>query len=105
MKPTKKQQEALMQQVLDGMTWDRWQSLMPHEQQALRAEATPSELAPYLGWRVEVVDHDGAKRRFIVGQSTGWRPCFLEIARRTSLGGGPADSRGYASITRLYKVR
>jgi len=53
----------------------------------------PVELTPQLvgleGRRVEVVDCHGQKRRFQVGRSTGWMPCHLEIARRTS-SGGPA---------------
>jgi hypothetical protein len=53
----------------------------------------PAELTPQLvgleGKRVEVVDRYGERRRFIVGKSTGWLPCHLEIARRDS-SGGPA---------------
>lgn len=53
----------------------------------------PAELTPQLvgleGRRGEVVDCYGHKRRFQVGRSTGWMPCHLEIARRTS-SGGPA---------------
>ena len=41
------------------------------------------------GKRVEVT-HNGEKRRFIVGKSTGWMPCHLEIANRASSGGGAA---------------
>jgi hypothetical protein len=62
------------------------------------------QLLPYRGWRVEVVRTDGSKARFIVGQSTGWRPCTLEISRRSALGGNPAD-RTYASVRPLYRVR
>ena len=55
----------------------------------------PVELTPQLigleGKRVEVVDMDGQTRRFIVGKSTGWMPCHLEIARRDSTGGGAAS--------------
>lgn len=53
----------------------------------------PAELTPQLsgleGKRVEVVGCDGKRRRFWVGRSTGWMPCHLMIARRTS-NGGPA---------------
>jgi hypothetical protein len=53
------------------------------------------DLSPQLlgieGHRVEVVDHEGeAPRRFIVGKSTGWAPCHLEIKTTRSTGGHPA---------------
>ncbi len=56
------------------------------------------------GWRVEVVTMQDEKRRFIVGKSTGWKPIHLEIARRTSSGGGAAEKQ-YKSVTVLYNVR
>lgn len=40
------------------------------------------------GERVEVTYTDGAKERFYVGKSTGWKPVYLEIKRRDSHGGG-----------------
>lgn len=67
------------------------------------------DLSPQLtgleGWRVEVVDEEGdAPRRFIVGKSTGWAPCHLEISRRTSMGGGGAR-REYHSVREIEQVR
>lgn len=60
-----------------------------------------SGLSPQLvgleGKRVEVVTEYGETRRFQVGKSTGWIPCHLEIARRTSTGGGAASMR-YKSV-------
>lgn len=60
------------------------------------------ELNPNLigleGKRIEVIDRDGNRRRFIVGKSTGWMPIHLEIARRNCHGGPACDSRGYESI-------
>lgn len=54
----------------------------------------PAQLTPQLigleGKRVEVLEADGAKRRFYVGKSTGWLPIHLEIANRNSTGGGSA---------------
>ena len=50
------------------------------------------------GRRVEVVDMDGYKRRFIVGMSTGFIPCHLEIARRNCHGGGAAHGTPYQSV-------
>jgi hypothetical protein len=68
-----------------------------------------SGLSPQLkgleGYRVEVVDSEGDKpRRFIVGKSTGWRPCHLEIARRNCMGGGPASMK-YHSVRAIYFAR
>lgn len=42
------------------------------------------------GCRVEVTYPTGEKRRFIVGKSTGWMPCHLEIKTKRSTGGVPA---------------
>lgn len=94
--------------ALDGMTSDQWEALSLGERDALR---DLSGLAPQLmgleGWRVEVgdgVNDDGSPRlrRFYVGRSTGWRPCHLEIARRDSDGGFPAN-RTYDSVRALYR--
>lgn len=59
-----------------------------------KAHHCPVHLEPALkglkGRRVEVTYPDGDKSRFWVGQSTGWAPCHLEIARRDSSGGPQA---------------
>ena len=89
---------------LDGMTQARWEALTPEERDAMRAPATPPEYAPHMGWRVEVTTASGYKERGIVSRSTGWRPCYILLSRRTSHGGGAAISNP-ASIRRLYKVR
>ena len=87
------------------MTWDIWKNLPKHEQEKRRdLSGLSPQLTEWKGWRVEVVTTYGETRRFIVGQSAGWRPCSLEIARRDSSGGGCAD-REYASVRPLYKVR
>ena len=75
------------------------------------------ELSPQLvgleGHRVEVTRTDANGRtsadrtsadRFIVGKSTGWLPCHLEIARVNSSGGGAAD-RQYKRVRDLGRVR
>jgi hypothetical protein len=62
----------------------------------------PAELTPQLigleGRRVEVVDRYGERRRFIVGKSTGWQPCHLEIARRDSSGGPAVAGAPFRSV-------
>ena len=44
-------------------------------------------LIPFERKRVEVTLPGGEKSRFIVGKSSGWMPCHLEIKRRDSIGG------------------
>jgi len=62
-----------------------------------KAGLTP-ELIGKEGHRVEVVTSYGEKVRFIVGKSTGWIPCHLEIKRTDSSGGGGAIGSPYKSI-------
>lgn len=90
---------------MDKMTHDQWVRMTPSQKDAHRDN---SGLSPQLigleGWRVEVLTTYGEKRRFIVGKSTGWRPCHLELSRRGSTSGGGAEKE-YVKITKLYKVR
>ncbi len=48
-----------------------------------------SRLTPFYksGERIEIEYKDGAKERFYVGRSRGWKPVYLEIKKRNSLGG------------------
>lgn len=68
-----------------------------------------ADLKPQLrgleGHRVEVVEPNGERRRFIVGKSTGWFPCHLEIARRNSHDGSPAYLPDGATVRPLYNAR
>lgn len=92
--------------MLTGMTQAKWDSLSTTQRDAIRDNSgLTAQLIGFEGWRVEVVDQANVIRRFIVGKSTGWRPCHLEISRRNAFGGLAADSRGYKSVRRLYKVR
>ena len=88
---------------MDAQTW----SALSREVRAQLVDNSglTAQLVGLEGWRVEVVDRDGAKRRFIVGKSTGWRPCHLELLTRRSLGGDSADPRGYSSVRRIEQVR
>ena len=60
-----------------------------------------SRLAPFEGERVEVTSPDGYKTRFIVGKSTGWMPCYLEVKTRRSSGGGAVYVPEGATIRRV----
>lgn len=44
---------------------------------------------------------EGRKSRFYVGKSTGWKPIYLMIHRRDSIGGGGICSAGVDSIRGL----
>lgn len=91
--------------MTEQMTQARWDGMTEAERTAARDDGglTP-QLRGLEGWRVEVTTTYGEVRRFIVGRSTGWRPCHLEITRRNASGGSPAE-RTYASVRRLYRVR
>lgn len=90
---------------LRDMTQERWELLSNAQREAMRDN---SHLSPQLigleGWRVEAVDVHGERRRFIVGKSTGWRPCHLEIKTARSACGDPARAR-YQSVKALEKIR
>jgi len=85
---------------MDQETWDK---MSQSEKDLVRDN---SDLSPQLlgleGWRVEVVSN-GEKHRFIVGKSTGYKPCHLEVHNRRSMGGIPA-MKTYESVTKLRKV-
>lgn len=85
------------------MDWETWQGMTEAQRAAVREPATPTAYAQHLGWRVEVTTADGSIVRGIVGRSTGWKPCYLLLARGNCLGGSPAPEP--RSIRRLYKVR
>ena len=51
------------------------------------------------GKRVEVIDCYGDRRRFIVGRSTGWIPCHLEIKTRRSTGGEAVWGTPFRSVS------
>ncbi len=91
--------------MLQGMTQEKWNALTPTERVQLRDLGGLSpQLLGLEGWRVEVVTDYGETRRFIVGRSTGWRPCHIEISRRTAHSGVGAE-RKYKSVRKLYKAR
>lgn len=87
------------------MTQERWSTMSPAQRDNVRdLSGLSPQLILWRGWRVEVTRTDGTVARFIVGQSTGWRPCSLEVARRNSSGGSGAD-RIYKDVRPLYRVR
>ncbi len=53
------------------------------------------------GKRVQVTAPDGYKSRFIVGKSTGWAPCHLEIETRGSTGGCAVYMPKGATVTEV----
>ena len=91
---------------IEGMTQEKWNAMSEAERAEARSDANLSrDLIGLEGWRVEVVDYmTQEKRRFIVGRSTGWIPCHIELKLRTSRSGISADAK-YAWVRKLYKVR
>jgi hypothetical protein len=81
--------------VTEPLTWVVWRKL-ERKPEPLTDDLNP-QLTPFLGRRVEVVRENGEKSRFIVGRSTGWKPCHLEVKTKRSLGGTPADKQ-YLSV-------
>lgn len=90
---------------LTDMTQAKWDRMTTAEQKEAR---NYSGLTPQLigleGWRVEVETTYGTTRRFIVGRSSGWIPCHLEMRTTRSAGGMAAEST-YRRITKIEKVR
>jgi hypothetical protein len=92
--------------TLDGMTWETWQRLPESQRSLLRDNRSlTQELVGLEGYRVEVVDSHGEKRRFIVGRSTGWQPIHIELSKRTSSGGIGVMGAPFKSVRKLYRVR
>lgn len=90
--------------------WDTLQNLRDRLKQVCdeQGERAVAGLSPQLtgleGHRVEAITTYGETRRFIVGKSTGWMPCHLEVARRDSSGGGAAE-REYTEVRDLGWAR
>lgn len=73
---------------MSDMTYQEWTALSRAEQ--AKARDLSKLHKPFIGLegkRVKVYQRAGGSRRFNIGRSTGWQPCHLEIARRTSTGG------------------
>lgn len=85
---------------LAGMTQLRWDLLSISEKLQLVDESgLHPQLIGFEGGRVEVITMDGAKRRFWVSRSSGWRPCHIERKLRTSHGGvGISRSEQFKSV-------
>lgn len=87
------------------MNYPHWKGLPQYVREAAR---DTSELCPELvgleGYRVEVTQY-GARRRFNVGMSTGWRPIHIALHNVRSTG-GEGITRGTLSDVRIIrKVR
>lgn len=84
--------------------YERYQELCAIAQKKSNATGwrSASELTPELigkeGRRVEVVDSYGETRRFLVGKSTGFIPCHLELSNKRSSGGGAVTGAPFKSV-------
>ena len=91
--------------VRNDWTQERWDALTEAERERLRSDAgLTKQLVGLEGWRVEVETDSGDKYRFIVGRSSGWVPCHIEVKTRRSFGGMSARSH-YKSVRRIERVR
>lgn len=87
------------------MDYQTWQKMNEVERAKLRdLSGLTKQLSGLEGYRVEVETTYGEKRRFIVGRSTGWVPCHIEISRRGAYG-GPAAEKEYKTVSTLYYAR
>jgi len=95
-----------MTDKLKDMTQARWDAMTPAQRDAIRSPAgLTKQLIGLEGWRVEVESiMTGEKRRFIVGRSSGWIPCHIELLKRNSRGGISA-SHEYKSVRAIKKIR
>lgn len=92
--------------ALEGMTQARWNAMSARERAAVRdLSGLSAQLLPFKGGKVEVVDMDGDRRCFWVGQSAGWRPCTLELETERAIDGDPADVRGYRSVRLIVQPK
>lgn len=93
-------------QTLDGMTWERWQQLTEAQRDKLRdTRKLHPELAPLRGWRVEV-KYYGVRKRFIIGQTTGWKPATLGLYNRRSMSSSAVLTPDNCKLVRaIEKVR
>ncbi len=93
----------------DLRTYDTYMILSDMLQADVKESGEPAicGLSPQLvgleGHRVQVLDKFGEERNFIVGKSTGWMPCHLEIRHGSS--GGHACDMEYAEVEDLGPVR
>jgi hypothetical protein len=77
-----------------------------HRETGWRSESELTEQLKGLeGWRVAVVDRWNQSRKFIVGRSTGFIPCHLELARRDSSGGPAVVGAPFKSLRKIERVR
>ncbi len=103
---------------MDSKTWN---ALLPEEREEQKdnSELDPRFTEFYLsGERVEVVNKpgfenfdgygaksNGQKARFYVGKSTGWKPIYLQLYRRNSIGGQAVLSSAVESVRGLGVFR
>ncbi len=87
---------------MDAKTWELLSQAQKEELRDL-SDLNP-QLTPFFRQRVEVVTDYGETRRFLVGRSTGWKPCCLEVKTIRSFGGVAAEKH-YKSVKLIRKAR
>ena len=90
----------------EQMTQSRWNTMTPAEKDAsLDDSQLHSSLRSLKGWRVEGLYY-GERKRFIVGQTTGWRPATIGMHNIHSQSSSAILTAGNFTLTRaIEKVR
>jgi hypothetical protein len=90
---------------LGTMTQAKWNKLTSEERRKAQDDGgLTSQLIGFEGCRVEVETTYGEVRRFLVGRSTGWRPCHIELKTIASSGGMAAEHE-YKSVKLVRRQR
>jgi hypothetical protein len=86
---------------MDQKTWD----IMTPSQKDKERDLSDlvSELIGLEGWRLEASYPDGTKARFYLSRSTGWRPCHIQVSRRSSFGGPQLYWPTGTTFRKLYR--
>lgn len=87
---------------MDAKTWT---TLSEREKTKLQdLSGLTKQLIGLENYRVEVLTDYNETRRFIVGRSTGWIPCHIEIKTR-HFSGGVGAHESYKTVKILYLAR
>lgn len=90
---------------LSTMTQAKWNRLSPEERRKAQNDGgLTAQLIGFEGCRVEVVTTYDETRRFLVGRSTGWSPCHIEL-KNISSSGGTAAEHEYKSVKLIRRQR
>lgn len=77
-----------------------------HEKTGWKSQAELTrQLTPFYGYKVEIVDCNNEKRKFIVGKSGGWMPCHIELQNVNSKSGPAVYGAPFKSVKTISQVK